>query len=168
MTTIVAAPGDLIIGVSDGVSVRFAGINVEARQPPMASPDGDSCIQIMLEGVNDLEVRRRNQQHARDEAAWVERRRELGTQNAGRYPPLPGDAVLQRVRARVTDDLGTSYHWIGGHTSGTGSEWDSSWFYFPAPPRTASLLTLTFTLDDEPTGKECVIRLRDGQAPGTL
>jgi len=168
MTTITAAPGDLIIGVSDGVSVRFAGIDVAAQLPPSASSDGDTCIQIMLEGVNGRDVLERNQQHSRDEAAWMARRRELGTTKAGRYPPLPGVAVLERVRARVTDDPGTGYQWIGGSASGTGSEWDASWFYFPAPPRNASVLTLVFTLDGEPTGKECVVRLRDGHSPGTL
>ena len=72
--------------MSDGVDVRFAGVDIEAFQPPATQPDGAPC-----------------------------------------------------------------------------SEWDASWFYFPAPPREAFLLTLAFTLNSESTGEKRVLQLRDRQ-----
>ncbi len=73
---------------------------------------------------------------------------------------MPGAPVLERVNARISDDLGTEYRCVGGKVAGTGTEWDGCWGYAPEPPMSARIINFEFTLDGETTGKHCQIQLK--------
>lgn len=160
MTSIVFAPGDLIIATSDGIDVRFAGINLGVRVPHHAlNLEGTRGVQVKLEGVRGFQTQQRDQQHESAILAWAERLKAHGRGNAGPAPTMPAVPVLDRVRSLVTDDVGTDYKLAAGQVAGSGTDWDASWIYSPEPPDAARILTLRFTLDGSPTGKECKVSL---------
>lgn len=90
---------------------------------------------------------------------WADLRNRDGAEAAGDAPVMPGQIVLGPVGAVISDDVGTTYRMSAGQVAGSGSEWEATWVYLPEPPKTARILTLEFTLDDEPTGKTCQIQL---------
>ncbi|WP_146238774.1 hypothetical protein [Arthrobacter livingstonensis] len=160
MTTIISAPGDLIIATSDGIDVRFAGVAPTFLLPPgVGEVPGSGGVVVYFEGVPSLETRHRDQRHLKEIDQWAERRKLHGTEAAGRFPIMPGEPVLERVKVRISDDVGTEYRWVGGKVAGTGTEWDGCWGYAPEPPMSARLLNFEFTLDGEPTGKRCQVQL---------
>ncbi|WP_104091899.1 hypothetical protein [Arthrobacter sp. GMC3] len=160
MTTIISAPGDLIIATSDGIDVRFAGIDPTFLLPPGVGESSEmQGVAVYIEGVPSLETRLRDQRHVQEIEHWAELRKRHGTEAAGRFPIMPGEPVLSRVKVRLTDDVGTEYRWVGGKVAGTGTEWDGCWGYAPEPPMSARLLNFEFTLDGEPTGKSCKVQL---------
>ncbi|POH56801.1 hypothetical protein CVS28_19070 [Arthrobacter glacialis] len=121
---------------------------------------GDRGVVVYFEGVPCLETRNRDHHHLKEIEQWAKQRKLHGTEAAGRFPIMPGEPVLSRVRVRITDDVGTEYRWAGGKVAGTGTEWDGCWGYAPEPPMRAQLLNFEFTLDGEPTGKSCQIQLK--------
>jgi hypothetical protein len=160
MTTIVFAPGDLIVATSDGIDVRFAGIELDADFSPRPGyPRGGRGVRIRIEGIRGLETQRRDYEFLDAREAWADRLRGQGRDAAGEPPNMPGVPVLRRVKAIVTDDVGTEYQLAAGQVAGDGTEWDGSWVYAPSPPEAALTLKFRFTLDGEPTGKECAVRL---------
>lgn len=160
MTTIVSAPGDLIIATSDGIDVRFAGIEPTFRFPVGVGPvTGSGGITVYFEGVTSRETLDRDNHHLEKIEQWAARGKSHGTDAAGPYPIMPGVPVLERVKVRISDDVGTDYRWVGGKLAGTGTEWEGCWGYAPEPPKDARFLTLDFTLDDELTGKRCQLQL---------
>jgi hypothetical protein len=160
MTTIVSAPGDLIVATSDGIDVRFVGLELNAEfTPSRGYPEGSKGVRIRLEGVRGHETQWRDAQYLDAREAWAERLKSQGRETAGDPPTMPGVPVLERVRVIVTDDIGTNYQWTAGEVAGDGTEWDASWVYAPTPPQGARSLKLRFTLDGELTAKECEVRL---------
>lgn len=161
MASIVSAPGDLVIAASDGIDIRFAGIRVDIDLPPhIDSPSSGRGIRISLEGVRGSETRQRDVRFEAARLAWVEGRKAHESGGAEDPPRMPGALVLDRVGVRVTDDIGTQYRWAGGQVAGDGTDWEASWFHSPTPPEAAQTLHLSFTLDGQPTGKECRVRLQ--------
>ncbi|GAA1621798.1 hypothetical protein [Georgenia ruanii] len=160
MATIVSAPADLLVATSDGIDVRFAGIVLRARFPSRPGyPRGGTGLGVRLAGVRGPETQRRDNLFLDAREMWAERLKTEGPDAAAGPPTMPGVPVLERVQATVSDDIDTAYRLIAGRVAGDGTEWDAAWIYAPAPPDTAGRLTLQFTLDGAPTGKECEIRL---------
>ena len=155
MATIVSAPSDLVIAVSDGIPVLFAGADVEAT-----SWDGKAGIRVSVAGVRGPETMQRDATFRTAQAAWARRLKEHGKAAAGDPPTMPGVPALSRVKVNVTDDVGTRYEFVAGQVAGDGSEWDASWIYAPRPPAVARELRLEFTLDAEPTGRDCKLTLQ--------
>jgi hypothetical protein len=160
MTTIVSAPGDLIVATSDGIDVRFVGIEINADfSPSPGYPRGGRGVLIRLEGVRGLETQRRDYEFLDAREVWADRLKGQERDAAADPPTMPGVHVLDRVQAMVTDDVGTMYQLAAGQVAGDGTEWDASWVYAPAPPPAAQILRLRFMLDSDLTGKECEVRL---------
>lgn len=64
MTRIISAPSDFIIASSDGIDVRFAGIEPTFRFPVGVSPEtGSGGITVYIEGVKSRETFGRDNQH---------------------------------------------------------------------------------------------------------
>jgi hypothetical protein len=140
--------------------VRFAGVELDVPAPRQPDGLGDGRgIQVALAGARDEVTMRRDGDFELARVAWAERLRELGRDGAGDPPSMPGVAVLQRVQAVVTDDVGTSYPLVAGRVAGDGTEWEAWWVYAARPPRTARRLHLRFTVDGEPTGRDVVVAL---------
>lgn len=163
MATLTHAPADLVIATSDGIAVRFAGIEIG-----VTDWQGAPCIAVTLEAVRgqatwdrDVEL-----EHARE--AWAARLKSLGSDQAGEAPAMPGVAVLGGVAARLSDDVGTTYARTTGQVAGDGgTEWRATWFFAPLPPAEARELRLQFHVGaepfagqgGEPTGAECRVAL---------
>ena len=161
MATIVSAPADLVVATSHGIDVRFAGFDLVPDLPPHATaPNRSGGVQVKLEGVRGLQTRQRDVQFEEARLAWAEQLKKHGPDVAGPAPTMPGVPVLDRVGVLVADDVGTEYRLLSGHVAGDGTEWSASWAYLPLPPKEAQNLSLRFTLDGMPTGKECELRLR--------
>jgi hypothetical protein len=63
MGTIVSAPADLVVATSDGIDVRFAGIDLAASLSPHAQePPGGHGVRISLAAVRGAETMRRDGQ----------------------------------------------------------------------------------------------------------
>jgi hypothetical protein len=160
MAVIISAPGDLVVATSNGIDVRFAGIDLAASDIQLTSDDqGGSGVRIKFECVRTQETYRRHLLFLQAREEWAEQLRTQGKDAAGAAPTMPGVPVLSRVKALLTDNLGTEYRLTGGQIAGDGTEWEASWDYSPAPPKVAQTLKLHFTLDGETTGKECEVRL---------
>jgi hypothetical protein len=115
-------PDDLVIAASDGIDVRFAGIELNIGVPPGPEhPERGKGVRIRLAGVQGEETQRRD-------------------------AALPG--------------LGTGYRCVKDQMAGDGTNWEASWLYLPGPPDAARILSIRFTMDGVPTGKECEVLLR--------
>ena len=163
MPQIVSAPMDLIVAIHQGVAIRFAGLSLTSDLPPSRyAAEGGTGFEFHLCGViNDVTRRLDSQFHDAMES-WALVGQEQGEELAAPAPQMPGNAVLEPVKANITDDLGTRYTCLGGRIAGTGTEWDATWIYHPKPPRAAQRLVLAFTINGISTGHTCVI---DPQAP---
>lgn len=160
MTSIVWAPGDLIVATHEGVEVRFAGVEITSEAAGyMGRLPGERVIKVHLAGVTSAVTMDLDNSHLRALEAWGEERKLHGADSVGRPPVMPGDAVLSAVKAIVTDNHDTEYGWVAGRVAGTGSEWDSSWMFAPEPPEGVKHLTIEFTLNGELTGKSCRVQL---------
>lgn len=149
---LVSAPADLVVAESDGIAVRFAGVEV-------ATVRGEPGLKVSLEGVRGQETVRRDQSFVDARLQWVEQRKEHGAESAGDAPIMPGVLALDPVKVLISDDAGTEYHWASGQVAGDGTEWAASWTYLPEPPANIRTLNLEFTLHGERTGKKCKIEL---------
>lgn len=160
MMTVVSAPGDLVVATIDGVGVRFAGIE-SIGDAPVVSADwlGREGIRLYFQGIRSHETRQRDFRYEEQLVQRGNLRDRDGAQAVGDPPAMPGQLVLGTVGAVISDDVGTTYRMDAGQVAGSGSEWEATWVYLPEPPRTARILTLEFTLDGEPTGKTCQVRL---------
>lgn len=158
--TVISAPGDLVVATNDGVDVRFAGIESIADVPiDSAGWLGSEGIKIYFQGIRSHETWQRDVRYEEQLTQWADMRKRKGEEAAGDAPSMPGQLILGPVGAVISDDVGTNYRLTSGQVAGSATEWESTWVYLPNPPRAARFLTLEFTVDDEPTGKTCTVRL---------
>lgn len=163
MPTLTHAPADLVVAISDGIAVRFAGL-----QLGVLDWQGTSGTAVTLEAVRGEETQARDLKLDDARKAWAARVASLGAGEAGEAPVMPGVAVLSAVRVQLTDDVGTAYVQRTGSVAGDGgTEWRATWFFGPPPPATTQELRLKFTAGSDPlgadtgatTGFECRVRL---------
>ncbi|MDJ0313456.1 hypothetical protein [Arthrobacter sp. H35-D1] len=160
MTSIVWAPGDLIVATNDGVDVRFAGVEITPDVPAfLGRVPGERGIRVQLAGVTSAETMELDSAYLSEMEAWGRGLKLHGKDSAGRPPVMPGETVLSAVKAVITDNHDTDYHCVAGQVAGTGSEWDGSWVFVPEPPEQVNHITIEFTLKGEPTGKSCRVQL---------
>ncbi|MHC5560912.1 hypothetical protein [Kocuria sp. U4B] len=159
MGSIVSAPADLVIATSDGIDVRFTGIDLAASLSPHAQePPGGHGVRIGLAAVRGAETMRRDGQFQAARLAWAQRRQDQMAEEEP-VPLMPGFSVLDRVGVVLNDELGTEYRLVAGQAGGDGTEWESAWEFVPQPPKVAGILRLQFTLDGASTGKTCEVRV---------
>jgi hypothetical protein len=155
MTTIVRAPGNLIVATIEKVNVRLAGIDVTKAPLHVDVPSGTFCVVVYLSAVRGYETVRHDGQIAQtrsleDLAAEAEEAQKDG-------PPKLSN--LSRVDVTMTDDEGTQYEPSGFRMMGDGIGWDDMRVYTPAPPSAAATLRLDFTVDGESTNSRCDVSL---------
>ena len=78
MMTVISAPGDLIIATSQGIDVRFAGIELTTDLPVHPESSPERGIRISLEGIRDQETQHRDQGYVEALLRWVEQRKAQG------------------------------------------------------------------------------------------
>jgi hypothetical protein len=161
MSALTHAPHDLVVGTSDGIDVRFAGIEFENSPSYAGSSAGKPGIHVHLNGVRGEETMSRDMRFEREREEWWKRRKAAGSDQSENPPPMPGVPVFERLTAVLSDDLGTEYRWSGGQVAGGGREWDARWVYTPVPPAEARTLRLEFSVDEEVTGKYCELSLSE-------
>lgn len=161
MSSIVSAPADLVVATSDDIEVRFAGLDLAADLPAhvQAAP-ARLGVRVMVSGVRGPETMGRDNKFKAARLAWYQRRKGGDSAPEEAVSAMPGVLVLDRVAALLRDELGTEYRSVAGQIGGDGTEWEGSWTYLPQPPEAARTLWLEFTLDGEPTGKNCEIRIK--------
>lgn len=160
MMTVISAPADLIVATNIGVGVRFAGIESIADVSIVSDEWlGKEGLRLYFQGIRSDETRERDARFEEQLNQWGELRELSGAEAAGDPPSMPGQLVLGVVGAVISDDVGTTYRLSAGQVAGGMSGWESTWVYLPAPPKTARVLTLEFTVNGEPTGKICKIQV---------
>lgn len=160
MTTIVWAPGDLIVASNEGLAVRLAGVGLTRDVPEhLGATVGERGVRIGLEVTRNLETQRRDIAYLEAFEAWVAEQKLHGRDMAGPPPTMPGQVVLSAVKANITDNHDTVYGCVAGRWAGTGTEWDGSWTFIPEPPAGVKHLTIEFTVNGELTGKSCRVQL---------
>lgn len=160
MTTIVWAPGDLIVATHEGVDVRFAGVELTSDVSEfLGATPGERGIRVSLAGIPNLETQRLGILYGAAFEAWAAELELRGKTNAGPPPPMPGQVVLSAVKPVISDNYDTEYCCVTGQWAGTGTEWDGSKTYLPEPPEGVKHLTIEFTLNGELTGKSCRVQL---------
>lgn len=165
MMAVTYAPSDLVVAVSDGIDIRFAGVALGTAPPYVGLHAGEPGIHVQIHGVRGPETMRRDAQLGRQRLAWVEQRQATGPASAGLPPDLPGLSVLQRVAVQLSDDAGTEYLRAGGSMAGDGMDWEALWVYVPEPPPGATMLRFDFTVDGNPTGRHCMVALGSPDGP---
>ncbi|WP_349931509.1 hypothetical protein ABNP34_05760 [Glutamicibacter mishrai] len=160
MPRIVSAPMDLVIATHRGVDFRFEGLNLTTDFPYSRYVTGGSAgFEFHLRGIANDETRRLESKFYEALESWDASAQEHGAPPTDPAPQMPSNDFLAPIKANITDDAGTTYICIGGQTGGTGTEWDATWIYYPAPPSEAGTLTLEFTISGIPTAHSCVIEL---------
>lgn len=167
MKVLTHAPADLVIGTSDGVDVRFAGAQVRDTPGDVGGANARRVgIHLFLSGVRGEETMSRDVMFVRDRYEWAERRKAVGADTTENAPAMPGVAVFERLTTVVSDDLGTEYQRSGGQVAGGGTEWEAHWIFTPAPPAEARTLRFEFSIDGQPTGRYCELKLSVSDAAG--
>jgi len=157
---IISAPSDLVIANSDGINVRFAGINLDRAPGYVGERAGEQSLHLHLNGIRGTETQLRDSQFLRDLQDWSERDKDLEVFGQEVHPPqMPGIAVFDQIGIQLTDDVGTGYRRTGGKMAGSGTEWDALWIYTPAPPPNAQTLQIEFVVVGQTTGKHCILSL---------
>ncbi|MCC9196421.1 hypothetical protein QNO08_10635 [Arthrobacter sp. zg-Y820] len=159
MIALTHAPHDLVVGTSDGIDVRFAGVEFKDAPDFVGVSAGEPGIHVHLSGVRGKETMSRDGRFNRGLEEWWKRREAAGSDRSENPPPMPGVAVFEGITTVVSDDIGTEYRRSGGQTAGSGMEWDALWVYTPAPPAEARTLRLEFSVGGELTGKYCEFSL---------
>lgn len=160
MTSIVWAPGDLIIASNQGVDVRFAGVEIITDIPQhVGLVPGGRVIRVHLTAIRGRATLELDDGYGTAVEAWAAERAAQGRESAGRPPIMPGDVVLTPVQALITDNHDTEYRRVGGRAAGAGSEWDASWVFAPEPPAGVKHLTIEFTLHGGLTGRSVRVQL---------
>ena len=113
------------VGELDGLQVQVTAVVV------------DDEVAVHLSFADDVRRRAREAQfpHRRDQ----ELTRALAS---GDYPPPDPAQRLTAVTLALTDDLGTDYRRTFGAFGGSGTEFQGSWSFRPAPPPDAQRLSL--------------------------
>lgn len=159
MTTIVWAPGDLIVASHEGVDVRLAGVELTPDVSEFGPSHGERGIRVSLAAIRNLETQRLDILHAEEFEAWAAEQTLHCKDSAGPPPRMPGQVVLSAVRPVITDNHDTDYRYVGGQWAGTGTQWDGSSIFLPEPPHEVRHLNIEFTLNGELTGKSCRVQL---------
>lgn len=160
MIAVTRAPADLVVAISDGIHIRFAGVLLEEVPRYVAGRAGEPGIHVHLSGVRGEETRARDVQYLQERDVWAGQRQTAGSNSTEPPPTMPGVTVHERITTRVTDDLGTEYTRTGGQVAGDGTEWDATWIFTPAPPSEARRLRFEFSVDEAATGKSCELDLQ--------
>lgn len=155
MMAITHAPTNLVIGSSDGIDIRFAGIELKDAPGYSGLGAGQPSIHLQLSGVRGEETALRDGRFEQDRLEWWERRRAAGSDRTENAPQMPGVAVFDRLTAAISDDIGTTYRLSGGQLAGDRTEWEARWIYTPTPPAGARTLRLEFSVDGTATGDYC-------------
>lgn len=155
MTSIISAPGSLIVATIEKVDVRLAGIEVTNAPLDVDVPSGTPCVVVYLSAARGYETVTHDGEIARtrsleDLAAEAEEAQKDG-------PPKLSN--LSRVGVTITDDEGTQYEPCGFRMVGDGTGWDDMRVYTPAPSSAATTLHLDFTVDGESTDSRCDVAL---------
>jgi hypothetical protein len=159
MVALTHAPHDLVVGTSDGIDVRFAGVEFADAPSYVGLDAGKPGVHVLLSGVRGEETMSRDVRFEREREEWWKRRKTAGADQSENPPPMPGVPVFEKLNAVLTDDVGTEYRRSGGQAAGGGTEWEARWVYTPAPPAEARALRLEFSVDGEPIGKYCELSL---------
>lgn len=160
MTTIIWAPGDLIVASNGGVEVRLAGVRTNSEVPfYMGHVPDVRGIRVDLVGVTSRVTMDLDIAYTAAIESWILERKSHGQEAAGARPLMPGGVVLSAVKPAITDNHDTDYRLVASHSAGTGTEWDGSWFFVPEPPAAVKHLTIEFTVNGRPTGKSCRVQL---------
>lgn len=171
MPRIVSAPMDLVIATHRRIDVRFAGINLTEALPPSryvpAGSAGSAGMELNLHAVTSDETRRLDSQFYTALETWGANAEKPGADRSLPAPQMPANAVFEPIKANITDDAGTAYTLVAGRVAGTGTDWDATWIYSPAPPEQAKQLVLEFTDSGTPTGHRCVIDLEANDDHGS-
>lgn len=168
MTALRHAPSGLVIGTSDGIDVRFAGVELKESPGHVGGSNARKPgIHLFLSGVRGEETMSRDVRFERDRYEWAQRRKAAGADLTENAPPMPGVAVFERLTTTVSDDLGTEYRWSGGQVAGGGTEWEANWVYTPVPPVEARTLRFEFSVDGKPTGQHCELDLSAPKGTGS-
>jgi len=69
---------------------------------------------------------------------------------------MPGN-LLRRLRPLLFDDQGTLYELTLVAIAGTDTPWDADWRFQPAPPRSATPLSISFVLDNEKLDRRPIV-----------
>jgi hypothetical protein len=112
MMTVISAPGDLVVATSDGIGVRFAGVELTTHVPGhLTAVPGERGIKVNLEAIRSHETQHRDQSFIEARLQWVEQRK---AQGAGDGPATPGVPALEPINAIISDDSGTEYRCVSG------------------------------------------------------
>jgi hypothetical protein len=155
MTTIVRAPGNLIVATIEEVDVRLAGVDVTKAPLHVDVPSGTPCVVVYLSAARGYETVRHDGEIAQTRSLEDLAAEAKEAQKDG--PPKLSN--LSRVGITITDDEGTQYEPSGFRMVGDGLGWDDMRVYTPAPPSAAATLHLDFTVDSESTNSRCDIAL---------
>lgn len=151
---------DLVIATHLGIDICFAGINLNSDHPHSGHAlAGSTGMELNLRAVVNDETRRLDSQFYTALESWGANAEKNGADRSLPAPQMPSNAVFGPIKANITDDAGTIYTLVAGRVAGTGTDWDASWIYSPAPPEQAKQLVLEFTASGTPTGHRCVIDL---------
>jgi hypothetical protein len=83
-------------------------------------------------------------------AEWGRRHQERRSGDGSLSPPeLRGGRLLSTLQIVLRDDHGTTYHWTGGHSGGSQTEWRMQAHYAPGVPDDATRLILEIGARDE-------------------
>lgn len=159
MIALTHAPHDLVVGTSDGIDVRFAGVEFKDAPNYAGASAGKPSIHVYFSGVRGEETMSRDIRYERELEEWWKQRKAAGSERSEDPPQMPGVAVFEELTTVVSDDIGTEYQWSGGKAAGTRMEWDAIWVYTPAPPAEAQMLRLEFSVGGELTGEYCEFSL---------
>lgn len=157
---IISASPDLIIANSDGINVRFAGMDLKRALGYVGEKAGEHSVHLHLNGIRGAETQLRDAQFLRNLQEWFDRDKDLEVVGREEHPPqMPSIAVFDQIGIQLTDDVGTEYRRTGGKVAGSGTEWDALWVYAPAPPPNAQTLRIEFDVGGQSTGEHCALTL---------
>ncbi|WP_146202162.1 hypothetical protein, partial [Kocuria rosea] len=101
MGSIVSAPADLVIATSDGINVRFTGIDLAAELSAHAQePPGGHGVRVSLAAVRGAETMRRDGQFQAARLAWAQR------EDGGKRGKEPGGLTPDLGHAESSTMLG--------------------------------------------------------------
>ena len=155
MTTIVRAPGNLIVATIGKVDVRLAGIDVTKAPQHVDVPSGTPCVVVYLSAARGYETVSHDAEIAQTRSLEDLAAEAVEAQKDG--PPKLSN--LSRVGITITDDQGTRYEPSGFRMIGDGIGWDDMRVYTPTPTSAAMTLHLDFTVDGKSTERYCDVAL---------
>jgi hypothetical protein len=157
MTLVVRAPGNLIVATLEDIRVRLAGVEVTKAPLFVDVSSKTPCVVVYLSAVRGYETVRHDE-IAHDQDPDLHAAQDEGANLNG--PPKFSN--LERVSITITDDLDGGYEPAGFRMVGDGSGWDDMRAFVPAPPSTATILHLDFTVDGRSTEKYCDVAITIG------